>query len=106
VGGGVVRGGGTGWRASRADQRKEKRGADEREGSGPAGSYRRQGSPVISHRPADSDPIWTEELACDASESGKCVSFFSLRCQKRSAKPKAAISGVAIRYNGKKLNLP
>jgi hypothetical protein len=80
VGDGVVRGGGAGWRASRVDQRKEKRGADEREESGQQGHTDARGSPVISHRSADSDPNWTEELACHASESDKCASFFSLRC--------------------------
>ena len=39
-----------------------------------------RGRAVILHRRADSDPSWTADLACHASKSGKCVSFFSLRC--------------------------
>jgi hypothetical protein len=71
---------GAGWLASRTDQRKEKGEPMGERGVGRWGHTDARGSPVISHRLADSDPSWTEELACHASESGKCVSFFSLRC--------------------------
>ena len=59
---------------------KGERGADGREWSGPRGNTDARGRTVILHRPADSDPSWTLDLACHVSKSGKCVSFFSLRC--------------------------
>ena len=79
MGGGVMRDSG-GWRASRADERKEK---GERMGESGVGRGVIQ-MPGTGRSfyigPADLDPSWTADLACHVSKSGKCVSFFSLRC--------------------------
>ena len=83
----MSRGGGRrcAWRQRRLEgvtrgPKKGERGADGREWSGPRGNIDARGRAVILHRPADSDPRRTADLTCQASKSGKCVSFFSLQC--------------------------
>jgi hypothetical protein len=65
-----------------------------------------RGRGVILHVAADSDPRCSEALVCHVSKCGNFVSNFFLCWQNRSVNLKNVISGVAIRYNGKKLNIP